>query len=170
MRVPLRPVSHKSVGSMRQKWLVLVAVSLIFFFLNGATFASLGVVLFSMIRDLHWSQTAAGASFSLLGIACGVGSPLPALLMKRMGTGSVVVLGGACLAAGFWLAFLASGLPLFYLAVIFLGLGYAWRAADLPDALAGRLSGFRNGRRSSRLPAAAECIHCWYGRFQRDRC
>ena len=116
---------------MRQKWLVLVAVSLIFFFLNGATFASLGVVLFSMIRDLHWSQTAAGASFSLLGIACGVASPLPALLMKRMGTRSVVVLGGACLAAGFWLAFLASGLPLFYLAVTFLGLGYAL-AGNIP--------------------------------------
>jgi MFS family permease len=116
---------------MRQKWLVLVAVSLIFFFLNGATFASLGVVLFSMIKDLHWSQTAAGASFSLLGIACGVASPLPALLMKRIGTGSVVVLGGACLAAGFWLAFLASGLPLFYLAVIFLGLGYAL-AGNIP--------------------------------------
>ena len=70
---------------MQQKWLVLVAVSLIFFFLNGATFASLGVVLFSMIKDLHWSQTAAGVSFSLLGIACGVASPLPALLLKRIG-------------------------------------------------------------------------------------
>jgi len=116
---------------MRQKWLVLVALSLIFFFLNGATFASLGVVLFSMIRDLHWSQTAAGASFSLLGIACGVASPLPALLMKRLGTRSVVVLGGACLAAGFWLAFLATGLPVFYLAVIFLGLGYAL-AGNIP--------------------------------------
>jgi len=38
---------------MRQKWLVLVAVSLIFFFLNGTTWASLGVVLFSMIKNLH---------------------------------------------------------------------------------------------------------------------
>jgi MFS family permease len=116
---------------MRQKWLVLLAVSLIFFFLNGATFASLGVVLFSMIKDLHWSQTAAGASFSLLGIACGVASPLPALLMKRVGCRRVVVLGGICLAAGFWLAFLAHGLPLFYLAVIFLGLGYAL-AGNIP--------------------------------------
>jgi MFS family permease len=116
---------------MQQKWLVLVAVSLIFFFLNGATFASLGVVLFSMIKDLHWSQTAAGVSFSLLGIACGVASPLPALLLKRIGSRRVVVLGGTCLAAGFWLAFAASGLPLFYLAMIFLGLGYAL-AGNIP--------------------------------------
>jgi len=116
---------------MQQKWLVLVAVSLIFFFLNGATFASLGVVLFSMIRELHWSQTAAGVSFSLLGVACGLASPLPALLMKRIGCRRVVVLGGGCLAAGFWLAFAASGLPLFYLAMIFLGLGYAL-AGNIP--------------------------------------
>jgi MFS family permease len=116
---------------MQQKWLVLVAVSLIFFFLNGATFASLGVVLFSMIGELHWSQTAAGVSFSLLGIACGLASPLPALLMKRIGSRRVVVLGGGCLAAGFWLAFAASGLPLFYLAMIFLGLGYAL-AGNIP--------------------------------------
>jgi MFS family permease len=116
---------------MQQKWLVLVAVSLIFFFLNGATFASLGVVLFSMIKDLHWSQTAAGISFSLLGIACGLSSPLPALLMRRIGSRHVVVLGGACLAAGFWLAFAAHGLPLFYLAMIFLGLGYAL-AGNIP--------------------------------------
>jgi MFS family permease len=91
----------------------------------------LGVVLFSMIKELHWSQTAAGASFSLLGIACGVASPLPALLMKRVGCRRVVVLGGFCLAVGFWLAFVASGLPLFYLAVIFLGLGYAL-AGNIP--------------------------------------
>ena len=110
---------------MRYKWPTLGAVSLVFFFLNAATFASLGVVLFSMIGDLHWSQTAAGFSFSLLGIACGVASPLPAILMKRIGCREIMVLGGACLAAGFWLAYASSGLSLFYLAMILVGLGYA---------------------------------------------
>jgi MFS family permease len=83
------------------------------------------------VQDLHWSQTAAGVSFSLLGIACGVASPLPALLMKHIGGRRVVVLGGACLACGFWLAFAAAGLPLFYVAMIFLGLGYAL-AGNIP--------------------------------------
>jgi MFS family permease len=110
---------------MRYKWPTLGAVTLVFFFLNAATFASLGVVLFSMIEDLHWSQTAAGFSFSLLGIACGVASPLPAILMKRIGCREIIVLGGACLAAGFWLAFASGGLALFYVAMILLGLGYA---------------------------------------------
>jgi MFS family permease len=115
----------------QQRWWLLAAVSLIFFFLNGATFASLGVVLFSMIADLHWSQTEAGVSFSLLGIACGVASPLPALLMRRIGSRRVIVLGGLCLAAGFWLAYASSGLPLFFVAMVFLGLGYAL-AGNIP--------------------------------------
>jgi MFS family permease len=110
---------------MRYQWPTLGAVSLVFFFLNAATFASLGVVLFSMIADLHWSQTAAGLSFSVLGIACGVASPLPAILMKHIGCRQIMVLGGVCLAAGFWLAFKSSGLPLFYLAMILVGVGYA---------------------------------------------
>ena len=108
---------------MQQKWLVLVAVSLIFFFLNGATFASLGVVLFSMIGELHWSQTAAGFSFSLLGIACGLSSPLPAILMKRIGGRWTMVLGAAVLALGFLLAGLTHGLVVFYLATTLLGIG-----------------------------------------------
>jgi predicted MFS family arabinose efflux permease len=83
---------------MRYQWPTLGAVSLVFFFLNAATFASLGVVLFSMIADLHWSQTAAGFSFSVLGIACGVASPLPAILMKHIGCRQIMVLGGGILA------------------------------------------------------------------------
>jgi MFS family permease len=115
----------------QQRWWVLAALSLIFFFLNGATFASLGVVLFSMISELHWSLTQAGLSFSLLGISCGLASPLPALLMRRIGCRQVVVLGGLCLAAGFWLAYAASGLPLFFAGMVFLGLGYAL-AGNIP--------------------------------------
>src|ERR1700689_2378771 len=110
---------------MRYRWSTLAAVSLVFFFLNGATFASLGVVLFTMISELHWSQTAAGFSFSLLGIACGVASPLPAILMRYISCRAIIVLGGACLTAGFWLAYASSGLGLFYLAMILVGVGYA---------------------------------------------
>src|SRR5271154_5244533 len=64
---------------------VFAAVSLIFFFLNVATFTSLGVVLYAMLSELHWSMTAAGFSFTLLGLACGLSSPLPALTMKWIG-------------------------------------------------------------------------------------
>ena len=109
----------------RREWLVLAAVSTVFFFLNGATFTSLGVVLYSMLTELHWSQTAAGFSFSLLGIACGLSSPLPAYLMRRIGGRWTVVLGAAVLALGFVLAATTHGLLQFYLATTLLGVGYS---------------------------------------------
>lgn len=110
---------------VRREWLVMAAVSAVFFFLNAATFTSLGVVLYGMLSELHWSQTAAGFSFSLLGIACGVSSPLPALLMKRIGGRWTVVIGCAVLALGFALAALTHGLLVFYLATTLLGMGYS---------------------------------------------
>jgi len=111
--------------STRSPWSVFAAVTLIFFFLNGATFTSLGVVLYTMVGELHWSQAAAGFSFSLLGIACGLCSPLPALMMKRVGGRWTIVAGAAALTLGFFLAAASTSLWIFYAAMLLLGLGYA---------------------------------------------
>lgn len=111
--------------SLRGPWSVFAAVTLIFFFLNGATFTSLGVVLYTMVGELHWSQAAAGFSFSLLGIACGLCSPLPALMMKRVGGRWTIVAGAVALIFGFFLAAVSTSLWVFYGAMILLGLGYA---------------------------------------------
>ena len=111
--------------SQRSPWSVFAAVTLIFFFLNGATFTSLGVVLYTMVGELHWSQAAAGFSFSLLGIACGLCSPLPALMMKRVGGRWTIVAGAVALAIGFFLAAVSTSLWVFYAAMLLLGLGYA---------------------------------------------
>jgi MFS family permease len=96
-----------------------------FFFLNAATFSSLGVALYSMVAELHWSATAAGFSFSLLGVAVGLTSPVPAALLSRIGARWTITLGGLTLAVGFLLASTASGIPAFYLAMVLLGLGYS---------------------------------------------
>lgn len=110
---------------MRREWLILAAVTLSFFFLNAATFTSLGVALYTMVADLHWSHTAAGFSFSLLGIACGLSSPLPALLMKRIGPRWTIVLGGVMLTVGFVLSAITQSLLSFYFAMVLLGVGYS---------------------------------------------
>lgn len=107
------------------KWIVFSAVSLAFFFLNLSTFTSLGVVLFSMVNDLHWSMTAAGFCFTLLGLACGLSSPLPTLTMRWFGTRATVCLGALLLLAGFALASVAESLLVFYAAMILLGIGYS---------------------------------------------
>lgn len=116
---------------MHRQWWILAAVTLSFFFLNAATFTSLGVELYSMIADLHWSQTEAGLSFSLLGLSCGLSSTLPTWLMKRVGARWTMVLGGITLTLGFALAAGSYSLMAFYLAMILLGTGFTL-AGNIP--------------------------------------
>jgi MFS family permease len=108
------------------KWLVFGAVSLAFFFVNFSTFASLGVVLFTMIKDLHWSNTAAGWSFSFLGLSCGLASPLPALTMKWIGGRATMGIGTVLLVVGFFLASISHSLAVFDVAIILVGTGFTF--------------------------------------------
>jgi len=116
---------------MPRKWLVFAAVSLMFFFVTGSTFMSLGVVLYAMIPALHWSQTAAGTSFAVLGLACCLSSPLPALLMNRIGTRWTMLLGGAVLSAGFVCAECTRGIGVFYCGAALMGTGFSL-CANIP--------------------------------------
>ena len=82
-------------------WLTFVALSLVFFLVNAGTFNSLGVVLPAMVAELRWSWAMAGAGFTILGVACGLSSFLPALLIRRLGVRAVMLLGGLLLVTGF---------------------------------------------------------------------
>jgi MFS family permease len=108
------------------KWLVFGAVSLAFFFVNFSTFASLGVVLFTMVKDLHWSYKAAGFSFSLLGLSCGLASPLPAMTMKWIGGRATMGVGTVLLVAGFFLASISQTLAVFDIAIVLVGSGFTF--------------------------------------------
>ncbi len=110
---------------MQRKHLVMFAVSLGFFFVTATTFTSLGLVLYTMVADLHWSQAAAGFSFSLLGLACGLTSPLPPLCMQWVGSRWTVCAGALVLAAGFALAALAQGIGGFFVATCLMGAGFS---------------------------------------------
>jgi MFS family permease len=135
---------------MQRSWLIFAVVSLFFFFVTAATFTSLGVVLFTMASELNWSMSAAGSSFAVLGLTCGLSSPLPALLMKWVGTRLTLLAGGATLAVGFGLASISHGLWEFMAATGLMGVGFTL-AANIPGvyllatwfpANAGRMIGF----------------------------
>ncbi|WP_374047273.1 hypothetical protein [Acinetobacter baumannii] len=82
-------------------WSVLVLFSLLFFLITAATFTSLGVVLPSMIEELGWSWTSAGFGFTLLGLACGLSSYVPAHTIRKFGVRITLLLGMVILVAGF---------------------------------------------------------------------
>lgn len=110
---------------MPRQMLVMLAASLGFFFATATTFTSLGYVLYTMVAELGWSQTLAGMSFSLLGLACGLSSPLPPLMMRAVGTRMTMTIGGLVLAAGFFLAAAVHGIGLFFVATTLMGIGFS---------------------------------------------
>ena len=110
---------------MTRSTLIFVAVSLGFFFVTATTFTSLGYVLYTMVDDLGWSQVAAGLSFSILGLACGLSSPLPPFIMKWVGTRLTMFVGSLVLAAGFLLAASIERIEYFFLATTLMGAGFS---------------------------------------------
>jgi MFS family permease len=104
---------------------ILISVSIGFFFVTATTFTSLGYVLYTMVSELGWSMAAAGASFSFLGLACGLSSPLPPLMMKWVGTRMTMFIGGLVLAAGFLIASMVHGIGLFFVATTLMGIGFS---------------------------------------------
>ncbi len=109
----------------RRKWSVLSVTALAFFFVTATTFTSLAVLLYAMSADLHWSQAEAGLSFSLLALACGVSSPLPAVSIRWIGVRATMLLGGVLLAVGFALAGGTGSLPGFFVALCFMGTAFS---------------------------------------------
>ncbi|WP_260921466.1 CynX/NimT family MFS transporter [Novosphingobium sp. 9] len=122
---------------MPRSTLVMFAASLGFFFVTATTFTSLGYELYTMAPQLGWSQAAAGFSFSLLGLACGLGSPLVPVLMKTIGSRLTMVAGSLVLSAGFFIAASVHSLALFYVATTLMGVGFSLVApAPAVDLLA----------------------------------
>ncbi|MEP6275866.1 MFS transporter, partial [Hyphomonas sp.] len=110
---------------MYRKWMIFAIIVAGFFVLNASTFASLGVVLFVMADDLGWSYTSAGLSFTILGLAVGLTSFLPAILLHRIGARLTFVLGLTCVATGFGLASCSNGLGMFFAAMCLVGAGFS---------------------------------------------
>lgn len=110
---------------MPRNLLVMIVASLGFFFVTATTFTSLGYVLYTMVAELGWSQAAAGFSFSLLGLACGLGSPLPPIVMKAVGTRLTMFTGCLVLAGGFFIASMIQDLAFFFVATAMMGIGFS---------------------------------------------
>jgi MFS family permease len=82
-------------------WATFAALSLLFFLVNAGTFSSLGVVLPSMVHELHWTWAQAGMGYTVLGLSCGLSSLLPTLLIRRLGVRSPLLGGTVLLVVGF---------------------------------------------------------------------
>ncbi|MDB5427487.1 MAG: transporter [Phenylobacterium sp.] len=108
-----------------RRWFTFSALSLIFFVVAAGAFSSLGVVLPAMVSEMHWSWTQAGLGYTLLGVACGLGSLAPAVLIRRIGVRGSMVMGTLCMAAGFGAMAITHSVWLYLAATVLIGLSFA---------------------------------------------
>jgi cyanate permease len=119
-------------------WMTLSCVSLLFFLVTALTFSSLGVVLPAMVSELHWSWSAAGIGFSLLGVFCGITATVPAMLIRRVGVRATLVLGGVVTAAAFGVLAATQDLTAYFIGCSLCGLGFTLLATVPGTYLLGR--------------------------------
>jgi MFS family permease len=112
---------HKNV-----RFGVLAALSLLYALLMAFTFNSLGQVLPFMVADLGMNWAEAGLGFTLLGIACGAASLLPAIMIRRIGVPMTLLAGAAMLVAGFATLAATHSVFSYHLGTTLLGLGYCF--------------------------------------------
>tara|TARA_R110002124_G_scaffold138138_1_gene301464 strand:+ start:11559 stop:12812 length:1254 start_codon:yes stop_codon:yes gene_type:complete len=103
---------------------VLICFSLLNFLGFAATFSALGVTLPSMVGDQGWSWTQAGLGFTLLGVASASSSFLPALLIRKFGIRTPLILGAFVLAGGLLALSLVTSVELFLIGTILCGVGF----------------------------------------------
>lgn len=110
----------------RSRFVVLAALSMLYFLLMASTFNSLGQVLPSMVPDLGMNWAQAGVGFTLLGIACGLASLLPAMTIRRIGVSLTLGIGALMLIAGFVALAETHSVIVYHLGATLLGLGFCF--------------------------------------------
>jgi MFS family permease len=108
---------------------MLAALGLLYLIIMGSTFASLGVVLPHMIADLHMDYTQAGSGFTVLALAAGLLSMLPALLIRRLGGRGAMAAGIAALILAYVALALCRSAAGYFAGALLLGAGFALAGA-----------------------------------------
>lgn len=104
--------------------ITLTAMSAVFFLITATTFSSLGVALPAMIAALHWSWSAAGIGFSLLGVTAGITATIPATLIRRLGVRATLVTGSLVMVGAFACLALTHDLAFYFLGCLLAGSGF----------------------------------------------
>ena len=109
---------------VRRGWINFALVSLLFFQVTAATFASLGVALPFMIEEMSWSWSGAGLGFSMLSFMVGIASRIPSWTLTRMGARATFGIGGVIMVIGLVLMATTTGLNQYVVGAGLAGLGY----------------------------------------------
>jgi MFS family permease len=107
------------------RWLAFASLSLIYFVISAGAFSSLGMALPAMVAEQGWNWTQAGWGYTLLGVACGLASLLPAVTIRRFGVRGSMALGLALMVAGFSTMALTHSVWTYLLATVLIGVAFS---------------------------------------------
>jgi MFS family permease len=107
-----------------RRWFTFAALSLTYFTVSAGAFSSLGVVLPAMVKEMNWSWKQAGLGYTLLGVACGLASFLPAVLIRLVGVRGSILLGTLCMIGGFGAMALTHAIWLYLVATVLIGVAF----------------------------------------------
>lgn len=110
---------------LSSRWAAFASLSLLFFVVSAGAFSSLGVVLPPMVKEMHWNWTQAGLGYTLLGVACGLASFIPAVLIRRIGVNGNLAVGSAFLVLGFAAMALTHSVWLYLVGTVLIGLAFS---------------------------------------------
>jgi MFS family permease len=109
-------------------WVLVSVFSLVLFMITAGTYNALGVVLPNMVAEERWSWAEAGFGFTLLGVATGGSSFIPAILIRRVGVRPTLLCGTAVMAAGFFSLAETHGALTYFMGATLCGIGYQMMA------------------------------------------
>ncbi len=108
-----------------RRWFTFAALSLAYFTVSAGAFSSLGVVLPAMVTEMHWSWAQAGLGYTLLGVACGLASFLPAVLIRLFGVRGSMAVGMLSMVCGFGSMALTHSIWLYLAATVMIGFAFS---------------------------------------------
>jgi OFA family oxalate/formate antiporter-like MFS transporter len=120
----ISPSAGLPTNIVRRGWINFALVSLLFFQVTAATFASLGVALPFMIEEMSWSWSGAGLGFSMLSFMVGIASRIPSWTLTKMGARATFGIVGVIMVIGLSLMATTTGLGQYVVGAGLAGLGY----------------------------------------------
>ena len=116
-------------------WKLLIALCFMYLFAMGPQIYGFVVVLPSMVAELGWSRTTAGAGVSVMMVSMGLAGPIIAAAINKLGVRPIMIAGGVISASGAILTYFTESLIQFYIgAGVMMGIGIGMQTV-LPGSL-----------------------------------
>lgn len=106
-------------------WVILAALSGIYFFAVGTVVYGFSVIIPDMITAMGWTRSEAGLGYSILAFVMGMSGPVAAYCIHRFGARATMTAGGLVGVAGTLSSFFMTSLLQYYIFIAIVALGLA---------------------------------------------